>query len=122
MQAASGPVLKAQHRRVRNALSQVLLAGVHQADKLQQALDAEETHAKQQLVVAFLGSGEKQGTFAGVYAMEEVRAPTAAARCVKPTTHAMCACVLLLLLLSLSFACRRTSPRALKSTATVLLN
>ena len=48
-QAASGPVLKAQHRRVKNALAHVLLAGVHQADKLQQAVDAQDDCEEQQV-------------------------------------------------------------------------
>ncbi len=49
MQAASGPVLKAQHRRVKNALAHVLLAGVHQADKLHVAVEAQESAGQKQV-------------------------------------------------------------------------
>ncbi|RYE95469.1 MAG: hypothetical protein EOO41_05615 [Methanobacteriota archaeon] len=66
------PVRQANHRRVYNALSSVLLAGPQSADKLRQIRAVMDAHAHRQVVLALLSTGSRSnGILSGVYTVVE---------------------------------------------------
>jgi hypothetical protein len=58
-------------KRLRNALSHVLLAAPGHRNQLRRALEALDSSGDVHVVVAFLGGGEQPGQFLGLYAMDE---------------------------------------------------
>ncbi len=59
-------MLKAQHRRVKNALAHVLLAGVHQADKLHVAVEAQESAGQKQVRTPTYSSNRTSRAYKGI--------------------------------------------------------
>jgi len=82
-QRSTAPVRQANHRRVASALSGVLLAGPHQAERLASARAALAAHADRQVVLLLVSSGgggasATRGALSGLYAVLEDDAAAAA--------------------------------------------
>jgi hypothetical protein len=77
-QRTTVPVRVANHRRVANALSSVLLAGPANTEKLKAARRAMEGHPDRQIIIALASNGGRSnGVLAGLYAVVEQEAEAA---------------------------------------------